>query len=423
MSDGAAAGAGPPRRVEPLRLPGFRGLWLSTSVGQVGAAVSVLAVDVLVIDVLHASETQVGIVRAAQFLPYLLIGLVAGAYVDRWRRRPTLVGANLAQAVLLLVIPALHLAGALTVPATALTLFGVAACGVIVAAAEQSYLPDLVPRGALVAANARIGQAATVAQTSGPAFGGLVVALLTAPFALALTALARLGSALLVAGIREVEPPPAPERPRLWRGIGEGLRLVYRHRTLGPLAISTHVWFLANSAVTTVLGLFVLRDLDLSVAAYGLVLTAAGVGALAGTLVSTRVAARLGDGRTVVLGRALMVPAWVAGALTPADAATWVPVLWLVAVQLVHGFGMGVEDAPEMGWWQLRTPRAMLGRVNASRRSANRTVAVVGALLGGVLAGAVGYRWTFVTVAAVFAVAASVVALSPMRDARIGAED
>ncbi|MGC5629597.1 MFS transporter [Georgenia sp. Z1344] len=416
------AGTGPSCPVEPLRRQGFRGLWLSTSVGQVGAAVSVVAVDVLVIDVLHASEAEVGAVRAAQFLPYLLVGLIAGAYVDRWRRRPTLVITNIVQALLLTAIPLLHLAGALTVGLTALVLVAVGTCGVVIAAAEQTYLPDLVPRGSLVAANARIGQASTVAQTSGPALGGAVVALVTAPFALVVTAISRLASALLVAGIREEEPPPHPDRPRLWRGIAEGLGFVYRHRTLAPLAISTHVWFLANSAVTTALGLFVLRELELSAAAYGLVLALGGVGALVGTLTSTTVAARLGAGRTVVLGRALMVPAWVAGALTPADADVWLLVVWLAGVQLVHGFGMGVEDAPEMGWWQLRTPRAMLGRVNAGRRSANRTVALVGALAGGVLVGAIGYRWTFVAVAAVFAVATLVVTLSPMRDARIKAE-
>src|SRR5690606_30731305 len=166
-------GDGSPR--EPLALRDFRSYWYADAIGAVGLAITPVVVDVLVVGVLDASETEVGLVRAAQFLPYLLVGLLAGACVDRWRRRPTLVVTNVAQGVLLLLVPALHLLGLLSVTAVALVLLAAGGCAVFTAAAEQSYLPDLVPRRLLVVANARTGQSATVAQTSGPALGGMLV--------------------------------------------------------------------------------------------------------------------------------------------------------------------------------------------------------------------------------------------------------
>src|SRR5699024_3879347 len=105
-------------------------------------------------------------------------------YVDRWRRRPTLVIASLAQSALLLAIPLLLLTGALSIPAIIVLLFAIGCCTVLISAAEKSYLPDLVPRRSLVLANARLGQSVTVAQTSGPALGGLLISVLSAPAAL-----------------------------------------------------------------------------------------------------------------------------------------------------------------------------------------------------------------------------------------------
>lgn len=405
---------------EPLKLRGFRNYWVASTVGFTGLAVTTVAVDVLVIDVLEASEAQVGIVRAVQFLPYPLIGLIAGAYVDRWRRRPTLVAFNLAQAVLLLAVPVLFLAGALTLTTTAVVLFAVGCCAVFIAAAEQSYLPDLVPRGSLVLANARLGQSMTVAQSAGPALGGLLVSALSAPAALLATSISRFVSAGLIARIRRPEPPPGAERPRMWRGIADGLAFAYRHHTLAPLAVSTHMWFLANSIALTVLGLFVLRDLGLSAIAYGAVLAATGVGGLLGALYATRAATRLGEGNTIIASRALCALTWIATAITPGDGTAWVPAVYLGAVQLVYGFSMGVEDPSEMAYRQAVTPRSMLGRVNATLRSANRTTAVVGAVVGGILAGVIGFRPTLLVVAAVFAASVVVAALSPVRGARSG---
>ncbi|WP_284251486.1 MFS transporter [Litorihabitans aurantiacus] len=414
QSDGAAR--------EPLRRRPFRLFWLSTTAGSAALAIGAVAVDVLVIDVLSASEFEVGLVRAAQLVPYLLVGLVAGAYVDRWRRRPVLLSTHLAQAGLLLAIPLLHVLGLLTLPAAVAVLFLAGCCAVFTAAAEQSWVPDLVPRTELVAANARVAQSMTVTQSLAPAAAGGLTSLLGAPVALAAVSLTRLGGALAVARMprtAEAEEVPAAEREPVLRAVARGVRFTYGHRVLGPLAVSTHVWFVANAVAVVVLGLLVLRTLALPAAAYGLILTAAGVGGVAGALLATRLARLLGEGRVVVVSRLVCALGWAAVAFAPVTAPTALLVTYLALCQAVIGVSMGAEEPSEMGLRHDVTPRAMLGRVSATYRSANRTAAVVGALAGGALATALPLRTTLLVVAAVFLAAVAVAACSGVRTARI----
>lgn len=403
---------------EPLRLFSFRTFWVASTLGFFGLSITTLAVDVLVIQGLHASEVEVGVVRAAQFAPYSLIGLIAGALVDRWRRRPTLVITNLAQGLLLLLIPMLWWFDALTVWVMAGVLLIAGSFAVFAAAAEQSFLPDLVPRHSLVMANAQLGQSMTVAQSAGPPLAGALMAWLNVTSAIVLGALTRVATAVLVSRIPDEEPAPEVHpRLTLRRDIIAGLKFIYGHRTLAPLALSTHIWFLANSIAMTILGLFVLRELGLTAAGYGLVLAAAGVGGFLGALCAPWVGRRLREGNAIILGRFLCTTAWLAMSLTPGLGATS-PLLFVCSAQLLYGFAMGLEDPNEMGYWQAVTPREMLGRVNATRRSANRSTAVVGALLGGLVAAVLGFRGTLIVVTTVFMMASLVAALSPLRGAR-----
>ena len=166
------------------------------------------------------------------------------------------------------------------------------------------------------------------------------------------------------------------------------------------------------------LGLFVLRSLGLGATAYGFVLAATGVGGFVGAVCAPALGRRLGEGDAVILGRILCTVAWLAVALTP-DLGDAGAAAYVCGGLLLYGLAMGLEDPNEMGYWQSLTPRDVLGRVNATRRSANRSIAVVGALLGGVLASVIGYRSTLVGAAVVFAVACLVVVVSPLRGERV----
>ncbi|GAA4928008.1 MFS transporter [Nesterenkonia rhizosphaerae] len=402
----------------PMSQPGFLRFWSSGTLTFFGLSVTTIAVDALIINVLEASEAQVGIIRAAQFLPYLLVGLVAGALIDRWRRKPVLVWSTLGTGMALGLVPLMWWLGHLSLPGVGAALFIAGTFGVFTAAAQQATLPRLVSRNQLVSANARIGQAMTVAQTSGPPLGGAATSFLGAPLSIAGGAAAYLASALVYACVPIAEPQKDARaaKPRLWTDIRDGMRFLYRHRTLRPLALSTHTWFLANSAAVTVFALFALRHLDLPALLYGATLAIAGLAALGGALIAPFFGRKFGEGNTVIGARLTYPAAWALVLLAPDNQVWGLTILCLA--QALYGFCMGFEDPNEMGYCQAATPAHLLGRMHATMRAANRTMAVLGALLGGALAGLVGYYWTLSVIVGVFTLAGLIAALSPLRGSR-----
>ena len=254
----------------------FTRYWVAATISSFGTAVTAVAMPVLVVQVLGASPVEVGIVNAAQFVPYAVLGLLAGVYVDRWRRLRVLVWASVGRGLALGLIPVLWLAGVLEIWSLVVLLLIFGSLAVFGLAASQSLLPQIVPRSRLLPANSRLDQADAAAQTAGPALGGGLVGLLGAPVTISIDAVSYLVEAALIARLRLTEPARVtaaddpPQRRSVRREIGQGLRWTYRHVSLAPLAISTHLWFFANAGALTVLALFALRDLALAPAGYGL---------------------------------------------------------------------------------------------------------------------------------------------------------
>jgi MFS family permease len=400
----------------PAPRSSFRRFWAAAAISSIGSAVTAVAMPVLVVQVLGATPFEVGVVNAAQFVPYAVLGLIAGVYVDRWRRKPILVWASVGRALSLGAVPVLGIIGVLQIwmLVIALLLFG--AFSVFGFAATQSLLPRLVPRAGLVAANARLDQADAAAATLGPAIGGGLVGLLGAPVAIAVDAISYLVDGALNASVRVDEPRPDSRTRNLRAEICEGLRWTYRHRTLGPLAASTHVWFFANGAGMTVLSLLALRSLGFTAYAFGLLLTVFGISSLVGASIAPRVGGRIGSGRVIILARVAYPIGWLVVAIAPPAGVG--DALLFVALAL-QGLAAGVENSNEMGYWQALTPDGLLGRVNATRRSINRTMAALGALIAGLLVGLIGDRPTLIGVITAFAAAALTAALSPLREAPI----
>lgn len=401
-----------------MRIRAFVRYWTASTTGSFGTAVSTVAVQVLVVQVLVATPAEVGVVNAARVLPYAFLGLFVGVLVDRVRRKPLLVWSNAAQAVVLLAIPMLWWADALSLAVVGAVLLVVGALSVLEIAARQSFLPRLVPKSALLSANARIDQGDTVAMTSGPALGGGMVALIGAPFTILADVLTCALGAIMNARLR-VEEPPLPRRPstpsQVLEDISVGVRYIYRHRTIAPHAISTHIWFIGNAMAVTAFAPFALREMGLGAVAYGVVLAFTGFGGLIGALLAVKAGLRLGAGGATLLGFAVAPVAWGASAVAPPTA---VGIVILAAAQVVSGFGMGVANANSLGYRQAVTPDALQGRMNATIRSANRTCAVVGALAGGLVGQLLGLRPALWAAVAIFVIAAGVVFGSPLRRAR-----
>jgi MFS family permease len=179
------------------------------------------------------------------------------------------------------------------------------------------------------------------------------------------------------------------------------------------LAVSTHVWFLANGAATTVLSLFALRFLGLTAFTFGLLLAAFGIASLVGASLAPWAASQFGPRRVIILARTAYPIVWIFVAIAPATGAGHALLFIALALQ---GLAAGIENANEMGIWQTLTPDGLLGRVNATRRSVNRTLAALGALTAGLMVGPIGYRTTLAGVILIFAVAALVAARSPGRE-------
>jgi len=406
--------------------PWFGRFWAASAVSDLGTQVTVVAVPVLVLTTMGGSATDVGLVSAARWLPYLVFGVLVGVMVDRVRRRPLLVATDGGRGALLVLVPLLAYLGVLGVPLLAVLMAAFGMLSLVGDAAHQSFLPRLVPRRGLAPANSRLEGTTAVAQTAGPALGGTLVSVLGAPLAILADAVSYLASAGLLVGVRVVEPAPAARPARGRRGaalreeLREGLRWVYRHRTLMPLAVSTHVWFLFFSMLNTAYPVLVLRGLGLDAVDFGLTLALGGMGALAGAVASTGVGARVGLVRAVAGSHLLQAAGFavVAATLLPGDRGRVVQVALLAAGQFLVGLGMGVEGPTTMAYRQGITPDRLQGRMNTTMRSVNRAVVVVGAPLGGLLVDSAGFAVTLVVGVTGLAVGAFAVLASPLRHAR-----
>ena len=403
----------------PRDHPGFQRYWSASTVSGFGSYVTAFAIQVLIVKTMHGDSTDVGLVNSARWLPYLLFGLVAGVLIDRSRRLPVLVATDLLQGLLLVAVPVLALTHhlSLIVLMAFMAIFGLLA--LLNDAATQSFLPRLVPTSLLTTANARLDQSSAVAQTSGPALAGALVSLLTAPWAVLVDAASYLVSALTLAPISVVEPPGrSASLADIRRDAAAGLCWVYRHPMLRPLALSTHGWFLCSAITGAVMTPFALNTLGLSPFGLGLALSAGGIGGLVGSLAATSLGARFGAGRIVIVCRAFTAASFALMALSTAHWSGW---LLFGAGQLLLGLSMGAENANEMGYWQAVTADHLQGRMNATRRSINRAVIVIGAPIGGLLGDTIGNRSALWTSAGGFLLVSAALGASRFRHARTGA--
>jgi len=372
-----------------LHRAGFRQLWLGFGLSVLGAQVGGVALPLVAIVALGASPAELGVLGAARWLPYLLVGLLAGVVLDRTSRRRVLIVSHLGRAVLLGSIPVAASLGGLRIEHLVLVAFGVGGLMIFSDAAYQSVVPQLVEPAELVEANASLEASRSVAQVVGPGLGGLLVQLLGAPLAVLGDALAFGLDALLVWRIRLREPDASSTVGEAllggrWPSVREGLVWVFGHRLLRPMQLASMTFIGANAVWSTVYLLFLTRQLGLAPWQVGLLLGAGGPGALLGALVSDRTVAAHGLGRPIVAAHALAAVAIVTVPLGAALPLAWAPAL-LAAAAFGAGLGITLSSICELSLRQRVTPRALHGRMNATMRSLNWSMAAVGALVGGTL--------------------------------------
>jgi MFS family permease len=396
-----------------LSYPAFVRLWVADTAKWLGLYTSHLALQLLLIQTLDADQADLGVVRAAQWLPALLFGMLAGVLVDRVRRRPVMFTADTVCAVVFGLVGALALTGHLTIPLLVGLVFVAGTASVTATAAHQSFLPRLVPSALLPSASSRLEQSMTAAESVGPLLSGVLVRVLSAPVAILVNAGTYAVSALAVGAIRVDEPAPTPSADRhLGRELAEGFRWVYRHRTLAPYAVALHTWFFFNSAVMTIFVFYASEEIGLGPVGIGLVLATAGVTGVVAAGLTPRLGRRWGLGRVCVLADWLTPTAFLVIVLAPTGASG---LLVLVAGQLVYGVANGLKGPLELSYRNAVTPDRLRARMNATIRSFNWGTITGSAPLAGWFAATYGNRPAIAVAIAGLVVAALILTLSPYR--------
>ncbi|MGH2587340.1 MAG: MFS transporter [Dehalococcoidia bacterium] len=400
------------------RNPDFLRLWAGQTVSLFGSQVTILALPLTATLVLDATPVQMGLLGATGTLPFLLIGLFAGVWVDRLRRRPVLIAADLGRAVLLGSIPLAAALDQLTMAQLYAVSLLTGFLTVFFDVAYQAFLPSLVERRQLVEGNGKLEMSNSTARVAGPGLAGALTQLLSAPAAVLWDAISFLLSALFIGSIRGPEPAPnrKAERSGIWAEVREGLRLVLRDPLLRPLAISTAAGNLCTGVVTALFVLFLVETLHLAPAVIGLISAVGSVGALVSAMLVAPVTQRLGIGRALVTGKLLLA----AGALLMPVAAgpAVVAAAVLTASRLVGTAGQVLSNVNQVSLRQATAPARLQGRVNATNRFLVWGTMPIGALLGGLLGEAIGVRPTLAVGAVGMALAAVSVLLSAVPSVR-----
>ncbi|MEU0075595.1 MFS transporter [Streptomyces sp. NPDC006332] len=396
----------------------FRSLWVGQTASQLGEHAGLVVLPLLAVLTLDASAGQLGMLRAAGQAPILLLSLFVGAWVDRWRARTVMVLTDVGRCLALGATAVAGVLGWLGLPALFVVAVVVGALSVFFDVAYQTSLVRLVERDQLVRGNSALEGSRSAAQIGGPALGGTLVSLLSAPIAVASSALFFALSFLSIRRIRRIEPLPqhAERPPRVWRRIHEGVRFVVGDASLRTVCLASAAFQFAFAATMTVYLLFLPRELHLSGTFVGLALAATGPGALLGSVLAARLPRRFGYG-PVLVGAALLGDGVMLG--VPAlhgSAAVTVPVL--LTVNFVFGTGGQLVNVTVMAVRQTVTPDGMQGRVAATITFAGMGMTPLGSLLGGFLAQEWGVRTSLLAAAAGMMLSPLLMALSPL--ARLG---
>jgi MFS family permease len=369
----------------------FRWTFGALTVSMVGSQVSLLAIPLLAAVTLDASATEMGLLAGAGQLPTFALGLAAGVWVDRVRRKRLLmITMDVVRAVLLVSIPAGTAAGVLTVPLLCVVVFLVGTATVVHEFAQNAFVPAVVPKPLLLDANAKLHVSYSVGDSAGPGLGGVLIQLVTAPVAVLVDAATYVLSAGLIGRAREQSKPrtTGPARP-LEEAI-EGLRVLLADNLLGPWATWGALSVVLMGGFEAQYLLFAVRDLALSPGWIGFVAACAGLGAVPAAVLITRIERRFPVGKTIVGG--LMVYFVLLLAVPAARGGSAAIIATLALAKILQTIAFTISNVQQWSLRQLTTGRDLLGRVSAGNRFLIGSAETAGALASGPVVQLLGMR-------------------------------
>ncbi len=416
--DASATGA----RRSLWRHSDYMKVWTAATISLMGSQVSQLAIPFIAAKLLGATAFEVAMLGAVEMAPFLLFALPAGAWLDRVRRRPVLIGGDVGRGLALLSIPLAYALGVLTVWQLYAVGFVAGTLTVLFDVADQSYLPALLERDELVEANAKLSLPQSSAQVVGPALAGGLIGIVSAPFAIIVDAISFLASGGLIALIRKPEPKPertvdaAGAHRTIRAEMGDGLRYVFGNPYLRMTAGSTATCNLGTGIVFSIFAVFAYQELDLSPALVGAATGVGGLGVLVGALVSPALSARFGVGRAIVGSMALTGLAAAPVPLMTSDPA--VAGAAIFTCTFLTGLTAVIYNVNQVSFRQAITPLGIQGRMNATMRFIVWGTIPLGAFMGGLLATFLPIRTTMWIGVGVAATAFLWLLLSPVRSLR-----
>ncbi len=398
----------------------FMRLWSAQAVSAFGARITREGLPLAAVMTLDATPAQLGVLAALSMGPGLVVGLLAGGFVDRRRRRSILISADLLRFAILMTVPVAAWLQLLTIEQLFVVAGLVGAASVLFDLADNAFLPSLIERDQLMEGNSKLGVTDSVAEIGGPALAGVLFQLLTAPFAIAVNAGTYLVSALLLGGIRVQEAAGAPAEDEVghWGSdLAFGWRAIMAQPLVRPLLLSTMVQSLFFSFFGGLYALWAIRHLGLSPAALGVTIAVGGVGALIGAVLASRTTRVLGIGPAIIVCGLISAASAFLIPLAPPAQPLW-GMAFLMGAQLI-GDAFGVAAIiPATTLQQTVIAQRALGRVGAIFHVARGGLAVLGALLGGWLATVIGVREALLIACAGGAIGPLIVLASPLRSLR-----
>lgn len=400
-----------PSRTGLLGQRDFRLLWAGETTSMLGSSVAAVAMPLVAVVTLQAGAFAVGLLTAAAWLPWLVAGLPAGAWVDRLPKRPVMLVSNAVSMVVFASVPVAAWLGALTMAHLLVVAVAGGVARVFFSLAYRAYLPILVESGRLLEANTRLQGSESAAQIAGPGLAGLLAQVFGAVSGVLADALSFGVAVLCLRSVRAREPRggAAVDR-RLLAEIREGLRFVAGDVHLRTLAVFSALSNIALMGYQSIQVVFLARDLGAGEGQVGLVLALAGAGGLCGAVVAGRVAGRFGTARGFLLCEAFAAPMLLLG---PSGG---------LALFAVGGFcvGAGVVASNIMTstFRQQYCPKDLFARVTASTSALNYGAVPLGGLLGGALGETIGVRETLWLMAALQLGSIGVLLASPIRRLR-----
>ena len=383
----------------------FRLLLFGQTTSQLGAQVSGVAIPLLAVLTLDASPIDVGMVTGSSTLAFALIGLPAGAWVDRWHRRPILVASDLARCVLLATIPLAAVSGVLSIAQLVIVSLLTGFARVFFDVGYQSYVPSVIGRDRMLAGNSAMETMRASGQVVGPGIGGALVSLVGAAGVVLIQVVTFAVSAIALLAIRTPEPAIVPPtvRPRLWSQVREGFAFVARNRILRATAIASAAGNLSFALASAVMFIFATRTLELSPALLGLVIATGSLTVIAGAALTPRLSRVVGSARIIWLSLVVTGPIAI---LAPLAQPGWGVVLLVLSIAAGE-FGQIIYAVTNVTLRQRLCPDRMLGRVTATMSFLIMGLFPLGAITGGVLGELIGLRGTLW-------VSGAVMLLSPM---------